>query len=141
MTRTIGLEELLSDETPELRAEIHRRGRELVRTETLKRLRALAKRNQDDVAGMNQQGVSRLEGRSDMLISSLNTYVRGLGGRLRIVAELPGVGDVDLQITRHGKVEGATARVLKSVDPNAGKPAKAPRPKVARAGSPAKRAG
>ncbi|MBI4921113.1 MAG: hypothetical protein HY834_05145 [Devosia nanyangense] len=140
MSRFLTLEQLLADETPELRAEIKARSRELIKAERLRQLRALARKKQDEVAGMRQDGVSRLERRSDMLISSLNTYVRGLGGRLRIVAELPGVGDVDLQITRQGKVEGATARVLKSVDPDSGKPAKVTRLKAARSRSPAKKA-
>jgi hypothetical protein len=110
MDRTISLEELLADETPEVRDEMRRRGREAVKAETLRRLRELAQKNQDEIAGLSQQSVSRMEMRDDMLLSSLNTYVRGLGGRLKIVAELPAVGDVDLEITKAGRIKGVTGR-------------------------------
>ena len=38
---------------------------------------------------MGQDGVSRLERRTDMLLSTLRDYVRALGGELHIVAEFP----------------------------------------------------
>jgi hypothetical protein len=110
MSRTISLDELLADEPLELRDAIAKRGRELVKAETLRRLRELAQKKQDEIAGLSQQSVSRIEGRNDILLSSLNTYVRGLGGRLRIVAELPSVGDVALEITREGRVRGVKGR-------------------------------
>lgn len=122
MSSFITLEELLSDETPELRAQIKARGREAVRAEALRQLRALAKKKQDEVEGMRQDGVSRLEKRNDMLLSSLNAYVRGLGGRLKIVAELPDVGPVELEITPQSKVKGATASVLRKAGPRLRKP-------------------
>lgn len=39
--------------------------------------------------GIGQEGVSRLEQRSDLLISTLRGYVEALGGSLRLVAEFP----------------------------------------------------
>ena len=116
MSSFITLEELLSDETPELRARMQARGREAVRAEALRQLRALAKKKQDEVEGMRQDGVSRLEKRNDMLLSSLNAYVRGLGGTLKIVAELPEVGPVELEITPQGKVKGATAAAVREAE-------------------------
>jgi hypothetical protein len=113
MSSFITLEELLADESPELRAQMVSRGREAVRAEALRQLRALARKKQDEVEGMRQDGVSRLESRNDMLLSSLNAYVRGLGGKLKIVAELPDVGPVELEITPQSKVKGATAAVLR----------------------------
>lgn len=112
MSSFISLDELLADETPELRAEIKARGQAAVRAEALRQLRVLAKKKQDEVDGMRQDGVSRLEKRNDMLLSSLNAYVRGLGGTLRIVADLPNVGPVELELTPQTKVKGATAAVL-----------------------------
>jgi len=38
---------------------------------------------------IGQDGVSRLEQRSDLLISTLRGYVEALGGRLSLVAEFP----------------------------------------------------
>ena len=42
-----------------------------------------------DVLGIGQDSVSRLEQRSDLLISTLRGYVEALGGRLSLVAEFP----------------------------------------------------
>ena len=39
--------------------------------------------------GIGQEGVSRLEKRSDLLISTLRSYVEAMGGSLSIVAEFP----------------------------------------------------
>jgi transcriptional regulator with XRE-family HTH domain len=39
--------------------------------------------------GVNQDSVSRLERRSDVLISTLRDAVRAMGGDVRIVAEFP----------------------------------------------------
>ena len=38
---------------------------------------------------ISQDGVSRLEKRSDFLLSTLRAYVEAMGGRLRLVAEFP----------------------------------------------------
>jgi hypothetical protein len=68
-----------------------------------------------------------------MLLSSLNSYVRGLGGTLKIVAELPNVGQVDLQLTRQTKVRGATGANARSVDLRLTKTVPVARLKVPRA--------
>ena len=39
--------------------------------------------------GINQENVSRIERRTDLLISTLSGYVEAMGGRLRLVAEFP----------------------------------------------------
>jgi len=46
--------------------------------------------------GIKQENVSRIEQRSDMLLSTLNGYLRGMGGRLRLVAEFDGRPPVEL---------------------------------------------
>jgi hypothetical protein len=115
MTELMSIEELLSEESPELRAKITARGKELIKAETLRQLRSLARKKQGEIAGMKQDGVSRLERRSDMLLSSLNTYVRGLGGTLKIVADLPDIGRVDLELTRQARVKAAPiAKAIRS---------------------------
>ena len=40
--------------------------------------------------GIGQEGVSRIEQRSDLLISALRGYVEAMGGKLSLVAEFPG---------------------------------------------------
>jgi hypothetical protein len=38
---------------------------------------------------ISQDGVSRIETRSDFLLSTLRSYVEAMGGKLRLVAEFP----------------------------------------------------
>jgi transcriptional regulator with XRE-family HTH domain len=83
------------------RAKVEAKVRRLVRAETLRQIRAVAKRTQVDVAaasGMSQYNVSRLERRQDMLLSMLNSYVEALGGKLQIIAKIPGHDDVELDL-------------------------------------------
>lgn len=59
---------------------------------TLKELRKATQHTQDDLAvsmGVGQGAISRLEKRDDMLVSTLQHYVEGVGGRLQILATFP----------------------------------------------------
>jgi hypothetical protein len=40
--------------------------------------------------GVGQDAISRLEKRSDMLLSTLRLYIESLGGKLQLVAQFPG---------------------------------------------------
>jgi DNA-binding XRE family transcriptional regulator len=72
------------------RAKIERRAGELA---TLKDLRNAVERTQEELAkslGVGQDTISRIERRSDMLLSTLRRYVEAMGGKLELVAEFPG---------------------------------------------------
>jgi DNA-binding XRE family transcriptional regulator len=59
---------------------------------SLRELRKAHKLTQVRIAkslGIGQEQVSRLEQRSDLLLSTLRGYVEALGGRLTLVAEFP----------------------------------------------------
>lgn len=59
---------------------------------TLKDLRKAGKQTQKDLAaalGVGQDTISRLEKRSDMLLSTLEHYVESIGGKLELVATFP----------------------------------------------------
>ena len=59
---------------------------------TLKDLRKASKQTQEDLAaalGVGQDTISRLEKRSDMLLSTLRHYVACVGGKLELVATFP----------------------------------------------------
>lgn len=75
------------------RKEIEARVEELVAEEmALRELRKAHHRTQASMAkqlGITQDGVSRLEKRSDLLLSTLRNYVEAMGGHLRLVAEFP----------------------------------------------------
>ena len=89
------------DGLPDARREkIEARAAELVAEEmSLQDLRKALKQTQVRVArelGIKQENVSRMEKRTDLLISTLNGYVEAMGGRLRLVAEFPGRPPVSL---------------------------------------------
>ena len=71
------------------RAKIERHAQDLA---SLKDLRQAVEKTQEDLAevlGVGQDTISRLEQRSDMLISTLRRYVEGMGGTLELVAQFP----------------------------------------------------
>jgi transcriptional regulator with XRE-family HTH domain len=75
------------------RRKIEARTAELVKEQmTLRELRRARKLTQVRVAkelGITQDSVSRLEQRSDLLLSSLRKAVEAMGGNLSLVAEFP----------------------------------------------------
>jgi DNA-binding XRE family transcriptional regulator len=59
---------------------------------TLQDLRLAAQQTQEQLAttlGVGQNTISRLEKRSDMLLSTLRHYVESMGGKLELVAKFP----------------------------------------------------
>ncbi len=83
------LDKVLSELPAKRRARIERRAGELA---TLKDLRQAVERTQQDMAaslGVGQDTISRIERRSDMLLSTLRRYVEAMGGRLELVAQFP----------------------------------------------------
>lgn len=55
----------------------------------LRRAHKLTQKKMAEVLGVGQDSVSRLEQRSDLLISTLRNYVEAMGGKLSLVAEFP----------------------------------------------------
>ncbi|WP_080366213.1 helix-turn-helix domain-containing protein [Burkholderia pseudomallei] len=43
----------------------------------------------NSLLGVGQDTISRLEQRSDMLLSTLRRYIEGMGGKLELVAQFP----------------------------------------------------
>jgi transcriptional regulator with XRE-family HTH domain len=86
--------------TPEERAEIDAQAHALISEEmSLRDLRKAMGKTQVELARKlrkPQATISRMERQSDMLISTLDQVVHALGGRVRIVAELPGRGPLYL---------------------------------------------
>jgi DNA-binding XRE family transcriptional regulator len=95
MKSTVGssLEKLLSELTPEHRARIEARGKRLVaEVMTLRELRKARNLTQTKLAKKlrtTQNNISRIEQNSDLLLSTLRSYVEAAGGRINIVAEFP----------------------------------------------------
>ena len=79
---------------------INARAKELIAEEmSLQSLRKAHRRTQKSMAsrlGVGQDSVSRLEQRSDMLLSTLRDYVEAMGGRIRLLAEFKGSAPIEL---------------------------------------------
>ncbi len=85
---------------PAQRKKVEARAAQLVAEEmTLRELRHARKLTQVRIAktlGITQDSVSRLEKRSDLLLSTLRKTVKAMGGKLSLVAEFPDRGPVVL---------------------------------------------
>ena len=85
---------------PERRRQVEERAAELIAEEmTLRELRKARRLTQARVAtelGITQDGVSRLEQRSDLLLSTLRKTVKAMGGNLSLVARFPDRPPVEL---------------------------------------------
>lgn len=85
---------------PERRRQVEERATELIAEEmTLRELRKARRLTQARVAvelGITQDGVSRLEKRSDLLLSTLRKTVKAMGGNLSLVARFPDRPPVEL---------------------------------------------
>ena len=75
------------------RKKIEARAAELISEEmSLRDLRealTLTQQRIADTLGIGQDSVSRLEKRSDLLLSTLRSYIEAMGGRLSLIAEFP----------------------------------------------------
>jgi transcriptional regulator with XRE-family HTH domain len=78
--------------SPERRRKIKTRAKEIMAEEmTLREVRKAVNRTQIQVAkvlGINRDGVSRLEQRADLLLSTIRSY-KAIGGELKLVVKLP----------------------------------------------------
>ena len=79
--------------SPARRAKVEARAKALAAEyRTLQDLRKAHELTQERMAkllGIKQENVSRLEKRSDLLISTLRGYIEAMGGKLSLVAEFP----------------------------------------------------
>jgi transcriptional regulator with XRE-family HTH domain len=86
--------------SPADRKKVEDRAAELIAEEmSLRELRKAHNMAQERIAeilGIGQEGVSRLEKRSDLLISTLRSYVEAMGGNLSLIAEFPGQPPITL---------------------------------------------
>src|SRR3984957_16002170 len=89
----ITLKHKMKELSPAQRKKVEARAAELIAEEmTLRELRRARKLTQVRMAkalGITQDGVSRLEKRSDLLLSTLQKTVKAMGGNLSLVAEFP----------------------------------------------------
>ena len=87
------VDDIIRKLSPAQRKKVEARAVELIAEEmTLRELRRARKLTQVKIAkklGITQDSVSRLEKRSDLLLSTLRKTVQVMGGNLSLVAEFP----------------------------------------------------
>src|SRR5258707_11376008 len=87
------IDEIIRKLSPAQRKKVEARAAQLIAEEmTLRELRHARKLTQVRMAktlGISQDSVSRLEKRSDLLLSTLRKTVKAMGGNLSLIAEFP----------------------------------------------------
>jgi DNA-binding XRE family transcriptional regulator len=109
------LEQKMAELGAARRRSVEKRARALAAEEMalaeLRQAKALTQKTMAETLGIGQDGVSRLEKRSDLLISTLRDYVEAMGGRLRLIAEFPDHASVELAgLAAIESVKAKTAR-------------------------------
>src|SRR6266404_959677 len=89
----MNVDDIIRKLSPAQRKKVEARAAQLIAEEmTLRELRKARKLTQVRMAkalGITQDSVSRLEKRSDLLLSTLRKTVRAMGGNLSLIAEFP----------------------------------------------------
>ena len=89
----LNVDDLIEGLDPTRRGRVEERAAELIAEEmTLRELRKARKLTQVSLArelGIGQEGISRMEQRSDLLLSTLRKTVEAMGGSLSLIARFP----------------------------------------------------
>jgi DNA-binding XRE family transcriptional regulator len=94
---------LAPDRRTRIEAEADRIHAEYLTLQQLRKAKALTQVQLAATLGIRQATVAQLERRSDLLLSTLRSYVEAMGGHLRLVVDFPdrppvsleGLGDTD----------------------------------------------
>jgi len=91
MSRNVN--DIMKKLSPTQRKRVETRAAQLIAEEmTLQQLRQACKLTQEKVAKslrIGQEGISKIEKRSDLLISTLRDYIAAMGGQLSLVVKFP----------------------------------------------------
>ncbi|MBT9588156.1 XRE family transcriptional regulator [bacterium] len=97
------LKEMMDSLTPEERSEVEQSARALIEQEhtlrDLRRAQSLTQERLAEMLGIEQDNVSRMERRADMLLSTMSSYVEAMGGKLRLVAEFPNRAPLTIRLS------------------------------------------
>jgi DNA-binding XRE family transcriptional regulator len=89
----VNVDDKIKKLSPAQRKKVEARAAELIAEEMtlgeLRKARKLTQVRMAKVLGVTQDSVSRLEKRSDLLLSTLRKTVQAMGGNLSLVAEFP----------------------------------------------------
>ena len=111
----LNVEEKIVVLDPARRRKVDDRAAELLAEEmSLRELRKARRLTQAHVArqlGISQDGVARLEQRSDLLLSTLRKTVEAMGGSLSLIARFPDRPPVELVSAANGRLPAANTRI------------------------------
>ena len=95
------LSDVMKGLSPERRARIEAEtAREAEEVMTLREIRKAFHLSQESIAktlDMEQESVSRIERRADLLLSTMRKYVAAMGGDLKLIAEFPGRPPIQIE--------------------------------------------
>jgi DNA-binding XRE family transcriptional regulator len=77
------------DQQQEIEAQAARLIEEEITLRDLRKARDLTQVRMAEALHISQDGVSRIEKRSDFLLSTLRSYIEAMGGKLRLIVEFP----------------------------------------------------
>jgi DNA-binding XRE family transcriptional regulator len=111
---TVSLEEMLAGESEQYQQSVQQRTQEIrdeLNLRELRRLRKLTQARLSKKLKIGQEGVSRIEKRTDLYLSTLRSYVEAVGGRLSLVVEfsdssavaLAGLGEATTPEKKQGR--------------------------------------
>ena len=108
--------EVLAKLTPAQREAVKRRAHELEQEEMslsqLRKAHVFTQVRLAETLGTTQESISRIEHNSDLLLSTLRSYIEAMGGKLQLVAQFPGkqpVSIADFRSLTDGKPPQKTA--------------------------------
>lgn len=88
----VTLDEILNEMPQERRLRIEQMAQEMLSEMNLREVRRLQSLTQARLSKklkIGQEGISRIEKRTDLYLSTLRSYVEGVGGKLKLIVELP----------------------------------------------------
>jgi transcriptional regulator with XRE-family HTH domain len=108
------IKDLISELPAERRARVKARADQLIGEEmALQQLRKARRFTQERIAeilDIGQDSVSRMENRTDLLLSTLQSYVEAMGGKLQLIVEFP-EGVATLSSSLLGTIEEAKSPI------------------------------
>jgi hypothetical protein len=111
---TVSLEEVLQSLPEERRLRIEQMSAELIAEELslrgVRRARKLTQARLSKKLKIGQEGVSRIEKRTDLYLSTLRSYVEGVGGKLSLIVEFPDRAPVILAGLGESAVHGEASK-------------------------------
>ena len=99
------MSQLAADRRERIEAETERLHQEYLTLQDLRKAKALTQNQIAEALGIRQSTVAQMEKRSDLLISTLRSYIEAMGGRLDLVVAFP--DRIPLHLGGLGEPDGA----------------------------------